>query len=383
MRLVLHGGFGEKGRTCMAVEAGGVRLLLDAGVKTSASGRPDYYPSIGDEALRASDAMLITHGHEDHVAALGWCLEHGFRGRIYMTAQTEREADESLAGYATPAQRELVRAARIDRLPVNDGTLCIGGLTITTGRSGHIAGGVWCMVSDAHARFAFCGDIVPASPVFAMDPLPRCDAVALDASYGDDDVPARQRATEIAEWVAAQARGCVLPTPRYGRSAELLAIVPGPLALAPGMREALRTQLTDAAWLHADVARALVPRLEEAIEWQAGDPLPRAALICHDAMGLAGPSRDILATARAERHPTLFTGHLPKGSPGERMVDAGVAAWIRLPTHPTLRENAAVASATGARMVLGHSCEPAALARLARHLPALRVDVRTGDAVTI
>jgi predicted metal-dependent RNase len=42
MRLVLHGGFGEKGRTCMAVEAGGVRLLLDAGVKTSASGRPDY-----------------------------------------------------------------------------------------------------------------------------------------------------------------------------------------------------------------------------------------------------------------------------------------------------------------------------------------------------
>lgn len=157
----------------------------------------------------------------------------------------------------------------------------------------------------------------------------------------------------------------------------------GPLALAPGMREALRTQLTDAAWLHADVARALVPRLEEAIEWQAGDPLPRAALICHDAMGLAGPSRDILATARAERHPTLFTGHLPKGSPGERMVDAGVAAWIRLPTHPTLRENAAVASATGARMVLGHSCEPAALARLARHLPALRVDVRTGDAVTI
>jgi glyoxylase-like metal-dependent hydrolase (beta-lactamase superfamily II) len=383
MHLVLHGGFGEKGRTCMAVEAGGVRLLLDAGVKTSASGGPDYYPSISAEALRASDAMVITHGHEDHVAALGWCLQHGFHGRIYMTAQTEREADESLAGYATPAQRDLVRAARIEALPVCDGTLRIGGLDLTTGRSGHIAGGVWCLVSDGHARFAFCGDIVPASPVFTMDPLPPCDAVALDASYGDDDVSARQRASEIAQWVAAQPRGCVLPTPRYGRSAELLAIVPGPIALAPGMRDALHTQLTDAAWLHADVARTLVPRLDSAAEWQAGDPLPRAALICHDAMGLAGPSRDILAKACADGHPTLFTGHLPRNSPGERMVDAGAAAWIRLPTHPTLRENVAVATTTGARIVLGHSCEPPGLARLARHLPALRVDVRTGDTVTL
>ena len=46
MRLVLHGGFGEKGRTCMGVESDGYRLLLDAGVKTSARGSDDYYPAI-------------------------------------------------------------------------------------------------------------------------------------------------------------------------------------------------------------------------------------------------------------------------------------------------------------------------------------------------
>jgi hypothetical protein len=383
MRLVLHGGFGEKGRTCMAVEAGGVRLLLDAGVKTSATGRDDYYPAIDAGELRASDAMLITHGHEDHVAALGWCLERGFRGRIFMTPQTAREADESLAGYATVAQRDLVRAARIEPLPVNDGALQIGGLAVTTGRSGHIAGGVWCVVSDADVRFGFCGDVVPASPVFAMDPLPACDAIALDASYGDDDVAARERATRIADWVAAQPDGCVLPTPRFGRSAELLAVVPGRIALAPGMREALEAQLADVAWLEAGVARTLAPRLRDAVEWQSNDPLPRAALLCHDAMGLAGPSRDILARARAERHPALFTGHLPTDSPAERMVAEGLGAWIRLPTHPTLRENCAVAAHTGARLVLGHSCEPAPLARLAQHLPALRVDLRTGDSVTL
>src|SRR5690349_14288956 len=99
MRLVLHGGFGEKGRTCVGVETDGYRLLLDAGVKTSARGSDDYYPAITPAQLAATDAIVVTHGHEDHVAALGWCLAEGFRGRIFMTAQTRRDAGEALAGY--------------------------------------------------------------------------------------------------------------------------------------------------------------------------------------------------------------------------------------------------------------------------------------------
>lgn len=383
MRLILHGGFGEKGRTSVALESAGWRLLLDAGIKTSAAGRDDYYPAISPERLRETDAIVVTHGHEDHAAALGWCIEGGFRGRIFMTPQTRRDADEALAGYATAAQRDLVRAFSVEALPVNDGVLHLGPFTVTTGRSGHIAGGVWCAVSDGTARFAFCGDVVPASPVFAMDPLPRCDGIALDASYGDDDVCAATRAAQVADWVAARPGGCVLPTPLYGRSAELLAVVPGPLALAPGMRAALRAQIDDPAWLAADAARALAPRLADAIDWTERSPFPHAALLCHDAMGLAGPAREILARARAERHATLFTGHLPAGSPGERMVADGSAAWIRLPTHPTLRENCALAARSGARLVLGHSCEREALARLARHVPALRTDAATGDTLTL
>ena len=84
MRLVLYGGFAEKGRTCLGIESGGYRLLLDAGVKTSARGR-DYYPVISPAALRATDAIVLTHAHEDHLGALGWCIAEGFRGRIFMT----------------------------------------------------------------------------------------------------------------------------------------------------------------------------------------------------------------------------------------------------------------------------------------------------------
>jgi hypothetical protein len=40
-------------------------------------------------------------------------------------------------------------------------------------------------------------------------------------------------------------------------------------------------------------------------------------------------------------------------------------------------------AASGAAIVLGHSCEPAALGRLARHVPSLRIDVATGDSVNV
>jgi uncharacterized protein len=383
MRLVLHGGFGEKGRTSVAVESAGYRLLLDAGVKTSATGHADYYPAITDAALAATDAIIITHGHEDHVAALGWCIAHGFRGRIFMTAETRREADLALAGYAPPEYQALVRKATIEPLPVAAEPLVLGPLRIATGRSGHIAGGVWCHVDDGRKTFMWCGDVVPASPIFAMDPMPHANAIAVDASYGDDDVGSRERALQVSEWIAARPNGCVLPTPLYGRSAELLAVVPGPVALAPGMREALQAQIDGSRWLVAGAAALLSARLAAAAEWVEGTVLPRAALLCHDGMGMAGPSRAILELALARGHPTLFTGHVPAHSPGEHMVTQGCAAWIRLPTHPTMTENAAMIAASGATTVLGHSCEPVALARLARHLPSLRTDVATGGHVDV
>jgi glyoxylase-like metal-dependent hydrolase (beta-lactamase superfamily II) len=383
MRLILHGGFAEKGRTCVGVDHDGFRLLLDTGVKTSARGGADYYPAITPAELAATDAIVVTHAHEDHVGALGWCIAHGFSGRIYMTPETRRETANCLAGYGEPDDAQRLRGALIDTLPVGGSPLVLGPLAITSGRSGHIAGGAWCCLEGGGIRFAYCGDVVPASPMFAMDPLPAADAIAIDASYGDDDIPARERAAGIGAWVAARPEGCVLPTPLYGRSIELLAILPGPIALAPGMREALEQQLAQRDWLHPSGIGALRGRLESAADWHGGDEFPRAAVLCHDGMGLSGPSRDLLALARARRHPTLFTGHVPAHSPGAQMLADGLGDWIRLPTHPTLAENVAIAAASGARLVLGHSCERDALQRLARHLPGLRADLGTGDRVEL
>jgi hypothetical protein len=152
----------------------------------------------------------------------------------------------------------------------------------------------------------------------------------------------------------------------------------GAVALAPGMRDALAEQIEASQWLVDGGAQSLRAQLARASEWDANDALPRAPLLCHDGMGMSGPAHDILIQANAQSHPVLFTGHMPINSPGQRMHAAGRAEWIRLPTHPTLHENVAMAAACKARIVLGHSCEPAALLRLAQSMPALRTDAATG-----
>jgi hypothetical protein len=149
------------------------------------------------------------------------------------------------------------------------------------------------------------------------------------------------------------------------------------------MRDALHAQIAGGEWLVDGMTSVLAARLRVAIDWHEGAALPRAALLCHDGMGLSGPSRRILEMADAQQHPTLFTGHVPANSPGDRMVTRGLAAWIRLPTHPTRSENVTMVAASGAGIVFGHSCDRAALTRLAEYLPSLRVDLATGDFVDL
>jgi hypothetical protein len=381
MRLTFHGGFGEKGRTCLGLHGGGVRLLLDVGVDTSAHGRARY-PLITPEALRDADAILVTHAHEDHLAALGWCLAGGFQGRILMTPQTLADLPACLADHAEPAHRALALAAPVETFRAGE-TLRLGGLAVETGRSGHAVGGVWFRVTDgAGASVLYCGDTVHESPVLAMDPPPASDVVLFDASYGDDAVPARRRAADVLAFVAAQGGPCLLPVPLLGRSVELLALLPPPIAIHASMRAGLAAQIADSAWLRDGAGPNLAARLAGARDWREDEPFPAGPLLVHDAMGLGGPSVAAIGRALAEGVPILFTGHLPDGSPGARALAAGRAHWIRLPTHPTWPDTLALLAATRPAFATGHSCPHAAMAALAAASPPL-VAVRVGDTLDV
>ncbi|WP_293795864.1 MBL fold metallo-hydrolase [uncultured Bosea sp.] len=381
MRLSIHGGIGEKGRTCVGVEHGGARLLLDVGVDTSARGTA-YYPAITRAELERIDAIIVTHAHEDHVAALGWCLANGFSGRILMTAESAAEADATLAAYATPKERDLARQAPVE-IVAPGADFAIGSIAIRTGRSGHVVGGIWSHLSAGGRSLSYCGDVVPASPVFAMDALPPCDLLLVDASYGPDRIPAAERGAAIKRWLADHPQGAVLPTPLSGRSVELIGLIDTPIAIHPAMREALAQQISAAAWLKPGAADILSARFAEALLWEEGQALPRAALLVDDGMGLAGPSKAALAQAHRERHPVLLTGGIPKGSPADLMLAAGEAEWLRFPTHPTLPENVTLASASGADRIIAHSCDAATAAMLAADIPKLVIGLTPGDTIEI
>ncbi|MCO5090138.1 MBL fold metallo-hydrolase [Bosea sp. (in: a-proteobacteria)] len=382
MKLTIHGGIGEKGRTCVGAAQGATRLLLDVGIDTGVARGPGYYPALTRAELSLIDAIIVTHAHEDHVAALGWCLANGFAGRILMTAQTAAETDAVLAAYATPEERALARQAAVEIIAAG-ADFSIGPIAIRTGRTGHVVGGIWCHLSAGGRRLGYCGDVVPESPVFAMDPLPPCDLILLDASYGADRIPTAERGAAIRRWLAAHPEGAVLPTPLSGRSIELLGLIETPIAIHPAMREALERQVAATAWLKPGLAATLSARLAGALIWEERQALPPAALIVDDGMGMAGPSRPALAQAQASRHPVLLTGGIPKGSPADCMLAAGEAQWLRFPTHPTLPENVAIAAASGAGHVLAHSCDAATALTLAADIPGLVTGLAPGDTIEV
>ncbi|RUZ73224.1 MBL fold metallo-hydrolase [Mesorhizobium sp. M7A.F.Ca.US.006.01.1.1] len=382
MMLDLLGGFGEKGRTSLAVNSGNDRILLDVGIKVGASGA-DYYPAL-DGSIADIDALFVSHAHEDHIGALSWLLSRGYAGPIFMTAETRDEAPATLAGYAEPEdfRRFPFPKDRVELFEPGD-TLNSGNLTIRTGRSGHVVGGVWFAVGDGESRVAYSADVVPDSNVFVMDTIPHCDLLVLDASYGADPVPGTARAREISQWVARHSDGCLLPTPLSGRSLELIAALPGPFAIHAGMRSSLEAQIGATAALLPGVSALLRRRLQEAADWTDADPLPSMPLLADDGMGEAGPSSRLLPRADHSGFPVLLSGHLPSGSPGDLLHKAGRADWVRMPTHPTLSGNVDIWEKAGRPAALGHSCTPDLLGDLQTHIPSLRTQCRTGQRIVV
>ena len=263
MRLDLYGGFGEKGRTCLGVESAGFRVLLDAGVKTSARRRPRLL-----SGHRSGRAPRHRRDRPDACARRSYRRtrlvhrERLSRTDLHDAPKRGARPDACLASYATPEEHALVRAG---------GRGAIAGRRRCARRSGRCASrpaarATWAAACGATSMTAACASTTAATSF----PRARCSRwIPSRAATRSSSMPrtatttrrVRERAVEIAAWVAAHPQGSVLPTPLYGRSAELLALVDGPVALAPGMRDALRTQAEGHAWLVPGWRRALAARL--------------------------------------------------------------------------------------------------------------------------
>jgi ribonuclease J len=119
------GGLGEFGMNMMVVACGGTAILIDAGVmfpEPELLGVDLVIPDLRQLQQYEIAAIVLTHGHEDHIGAIAHVLPY-VRGPIYGTAFTLALVEPKLDQHGIDAAARLVRVKPRDRIMVGSFTL--------------------------------------------------------------------------------------------------------------------------------------------------------------------------------------------------------------------------------------------------------------------
>lgn len=348
--LRLISGVGKKGPACFLLEAGGRRLLLDLGEGPP----PGCFPDL--DGLGRIDALILSHGHKDHVGGLG-LLERIGNPPVYATEIVARRLPDGITA---------------SELPIGGQTDVLG-IAVATGRNGHAPGGIWLHFAVG-GGFLYTGDYSAESLLYAYDPPSQAAATALiDCSYGDYQKPLSQCWDKLASFIA---RGpLLLPAPPNGRGPEIA------LALRRhGIDDIFVDSATQKAlWRLGDIDRiALRDGIGEEIERLAATVKPingaRGIMIAGSADGASGATRTLLAQWESAAEPEiLMTGYVNPTTIAERLVKSGRAQTMRWNVHPLLPDTVDLVRTVQARTVIPAFCDRAQLDALAAALAPVRV----------
>ena len=119
LEIIPLGGLGEFGRNVLWLKCGGGSLLVDVGVSFPDEGFPGVDKIAPDLSVLSREriaAVLLTHGHEDHVGALPllreWCQApvYGFPFTLALAQRRLEESGASTEGLITAKEREWTTA---------------------------------------------------------------------------------------------------------------------------------------------------------------------------------------------------------------------------------------------------------------------------------
>ncbi len=400
------GGSGEEARNCFLVESGSRAVLLDCGVRREALGAVDrVYPAVTEAIATRLDAVFLSHAHEDHVAALPYLYELGYRGLVYGTGETIRLAGGFMkkwadyvisAGGTLPFSGEAV--GRIRFCPLSLGPQIIDGIHVVAGRSGHMLGSCWLQFEFGDKTLLYTGDMALDGRLLATDLPPQSDAAVIDCAYAgrvlSQDGQYGALLQRVRQAVATGGK-VLLPVPPNGRGSDILLYLCGHLAEVPIYVEANVVSLCGELlqkrrWLREGAGGPI-----NAVSLEDGQARMRAlsadgpaVYLTGDGM-MSGPTAAVYfeALKGAAENCILITGHTAEGALGSKIFDpafcaqAGMTAAaerLTIKVHLDNRDVIALNQAVRAKQVLLFHAPLENTQGLVRELRQAGVDARCG-----
>jgi putative mRNA 3-end processing factor len=235
MNVQFLGGAGEIGRSAVLVDDA---LLLDFGMLT---GNPPSFPLGSSRGGPATDpeAVVVSHGHLDHVGAVPTLYSGDARPPVHWTPPT-RDLAQVLARdtlklhggtYRCPfGQEELKRMGAASETHGYGEPFEAAGYEVTFYDAGHIPGSAHVLVDDGDTRLLYTGDFHTDSQrlVSGTTDRPDADVVICESTYADVEHDDRdedeRRFAESVQTTVWEGGTVVVPAFAIGRTQEVLMI---------------------------------------------------------------------------------------------------------------------------------------------------------------
>ncbi|WP_336360661.1 MBL fold metallo-hydrolase [Haladaptatus sp. ZSTT2] len=338
MKLRFLGGAREVGRSAILVND---RLLLDYGM---APGNPPAYP-VGDVS---PEAVVVSHGHLDHIGALPTLLSGTERPPIHWTPPTRELAltlcrdTLKLHGGTYDCPFTEVEVGRMTQVSKEHGygeTFEAAGHEITFYNAGHIPGSAHVLVDDGETRLLYTGDFHTDDTrlLSGTTDRPEADVVLCESTYSDvDHDPREQVERRFAESVQTTVREggtVIVPAFAIGRTQELLHICAahGIDCYVDGMGKYITQMLRNyPAYVRDEDALKRAKSNARFVTGKNGQrkriARKNTVIVTTSGMLTGGPAMTYVPEIRTNPVNKLtFTGYQVEGTPGRELLEYGRA----------------------------------------------------------
>ncbi len=250
IRVMALGGFKEVGRSCLLVQSENSKVLIDVGVNPATGDTSKAYPYLNMLGFPLSDldAVVISHGHMDHMGFLPYLFAYGYDGPVYCTAPTrdimvllqqdyinlckksfnidplysKKDISKELRNVITVDYEEVVDITPEIKMTLYNAGHILGSASVHL----HIGEGAHNLVYSGDQKFGFTRLFDPANTKF-----PRLETLFIESTYGgrSDKGLSRhesdRKLTNIIKKTIDRRGKVLIPVFAVGRSQEILLVL--------------------------------------------------------------------------------------------------------------------------------------------------------------